>query len=119
MNTNELPKLGTKVNYYRFEKGDGAKVKDKFKSGRGIVRSLHLNMDKRIMVQVADGEAVYNIDAVCVNCSDATKQSYKDMVVGVQAVADSSQKKAQAIVDEGTKAVEELYTATLGEPVTI
>lgn len=108
----ELPVLGSIVNYVRVDSENEIHV------GKGIVRSLHLSPDDRLMVQVKDNEDnAWNIDLFCVNASSRDVELYGRMIKNVNLISSEGNELIKGMVTDYNERVEGGYSTVLGEPV--
>lgn len=113
MNTAEYPMLGTKVKYLR------ADEKGKIFDGEGNVCAIYLDPNKRVMVQVKDGDNAYNVDFFGLNPTADTRKAYEKVIKEVTKITESGNKLVEKTVSEHNDKVSDAYTATLGAPVTM
>lgn len=85
-------------------------------SGSGIVKAVFLDSDSRVVVQVKDGDNVYNIHLACINASDEFRSKYEAMEAQVKALSEAGNAEVRATVAKFNADIEALKTALLGSP---
>lgn len=85
-------------------------------SGSGIVKAIFLDSDSRVVVQVKDGDNVYNIHLACLNASDEFRAQYEALEVQVKALSEAGNAEVRATVAKFNADIESLKTALLGSP---
>lgn len=90
-----------------------------FFGGEGVVTALFLNPDKRLMVQVKDGEKLVNVEAAMINASEETQNDYRAMVEAVDALSKEGNEALRKVADSYNAQVQEAFNSVLGVPVVI
>lgn len=107
--TKEYPKIGQSVAYAR------ADEKGQVHQGKGKVSAIFVGVDKRLMVQVRDGENAWNVDLAMIDPSPDQVDRYSAAIVEVQRLTDEGNAKVKATVDAFNADVEAVYKSVLGD----
>ena len=103
------PTIGQLVTYAR------ADEKGEVHTGSGKVQAIFVGMpDRRLMVQVKEGDAAWNVDFAMIDHTPEELESYRAAVSQVQAITEEGNEKVRAIVAEYNAKVQDVYTETLG-----
>ena len=107
--------IGQEVNYLRFESGEGVI------SGSGQISAVFLEeASGRVMARIVDAEgSVYNIDFATVNCTDAVKDKYADMMKKTEKLTKEGNELVKKTVEKYNKMVEDTASKVFGEPITL
>lgn len=109
----KYPRLGEKVTYLK------ADEKGEVTNGEGIVQAVFLDPNRRVMVQVKDGEHAFNVDIFGINWTQATFNAYVDIIKNVVTVTEEGNELVKKTVSEYNEKVEALYNDAFGKPVEI
>lgn len=112
MNTN-YPQIGEVVSYARADK------ELKVHRGRGEVRAIFVNEDKRVYVQIADGANVWNTSITMLNPSEEQVAKFAEVTAQVNAMTVAGNKQIEEYVKEQNEAIELVKSTVLGEPVNV
>ena len=105
------PEIGKGAKYIRADE-DGNIAK-----GFGIVQAIFLDPNKRLMVQIKDGENAWNVDFYGINYTDEVAQGYADLIERVQKITEEGNNLVKETVERYNDAVAEAYTTVLGAPI--
>lgn len=103
--------LGQKVEFIRVDP-EGNPVR-----GNGIIVSKLVGIAKRINYSVKEGDKAWNLEPYAIDGTELEEQIYLRHVKEVRAKADEYNAKAQAMITEGNKAIDDMNTALFGPPM--
>jgi len=104
------PMLNEAVTYAR------ADEKGEVHTGSGKVQAIFIgNPDKKLLVQVKDGDSAWNVDLAMVNYTPEKLEEYRAAVSEVQALTDEGNEIVRKTIDEFNAKVAAVYVRVLGE----
>jgi hypothetical protein len=103
--------LGSSVSYIR-KGADGEAVE-----GFGLVMAVCLDHSKRRVVQIKEGENVFNVDYFAVNPTEPFKDDFRGLCKFIKEETENGNKLIQSTVAEFNKKIENAYNALLGLPL--
>jgi hypothetical protein len=112
MNTT-YPQIGDVVSYARADK------ELKVHRGRGEVRAIFVNEDKRVYVQIADGANVWNTSLTMINPSEELVAAFAEMTAKVDEMTQAGNKRIEEMVKSCNAEIEIVKTTVLGLPVDV
>jgi hypothetical protein len=112
MNTT-YPQIGDVVSYARADK------ELKVHRGRGEVRAIFVNEDKRVYVQIADGANVWNTSLTMINPSEELVAAFAEMTAKVDEMTQAGNKRIEELVKSCNAEIEIVKTTVLGLPVDV
>lgn len=119
--------IGTKVSYIRqitqrFLDRDQTIPNPNFGKvvkGKGIVMAYCLDTNKRRMIQIKDGDAVFNVDHAAIDCSPEFIKEYENHIENVKGLTKEGNDKSKAIVTEYNARIESERDKVLGKALEI
>ena len=112
MNTT-YPQIGEVISYARADK------ELKVQRGRGEVRAIFVNEDKRVYVQIADGANVWNTSITMLNPSEEQVAKFAEVTAQVDQMTKDGNKRIMELVAASNEAIEKVKSTVLGEPVNV
>lgn len=77
--------------------------------------------NRRVMAHLKDPniETAFNVDLSCLNPSEQFVDQFTALTATVKSVGDEGNAKAQEVIKDYNKRIDELYSSVLGKPVEI
>lgn len=84
---------------------------------RGIITSIHLGIDRRIQVRLADAGGQVNADLAACNLNKEQREIYLDHVMHIRARTEAIKKAQSELVTVGNAEIEKIYDKACGTAV--
>ena len=116
MNTQDYFRIGSEVKYLRHD------AELEVHEERGVIRSIMMDADNRLMIQVlqdGDKEKPRNVHYATINYDQSMIKNYKDVLQDIRSIADEGTEIQMETVKLYNGKVQEITNVVFGEPVAL